>query len=197
MKTALLKRAKESNEKAKRNTAHSLTDEAESGLLSWKEYTANSRPRGTAILILRGRAVLNPRFPIKPRWFAPSERGDAPEGQGGVFRAERKIAGTKYSPRRFAPPTSRRGAGQGGRFAPPPSRRGAGQGGCFAPPPSRRGAHVYAFVIQRSSSKALPESQNENCCSGKATLAPKRRPDAYWPHGRERTVSGTVPRDGT
>ena len=57
----------------------------------------------SAILILRGRAVLNPRFPMKPRWFAPLREGDAPEGQG-EYSVQSPHVGTKYSPRRFAPP---------------------------------------------------------------------------------------------
>ena len=36
-----------------------------------------------AILILRGRAVLNPRFPMKPRWIAPLREGGCPGGAGG------------------------------------------------------------------------------------------------------------------
>ncbi len=47
--------AKEANEKAKRKIAHFLTDEGASGLLSWKEYTANPKALGeTTLLVVFG-----------------------------------------------------------------------------------------------------------------------------------------------
>ena len=47
--------AREANEKAKRKIAHYLTDEGASGLLSWKEYTANPNATGeTTLLVVFG-----------------------------------------------------------------------------------------------------------------------------------------------
>ena len=65
------------------------------------------------------------------RAAAPSERGLPAKPGGGVFRAEQgaglvwELRRTEYSPRRSAPPPSRRGADCGsGRLAAVPSERG-------------------------------------------------------------------------
>ena len=48
-------KAKEANEKAKRKIAHYLTNEGASGMLSWKEYTANPKATGeTTLLVVFG-----------------------------------------------------------------------------------------------------------------------------------------------
>ncbi len=44
--------AREANEKAKKKTAHYVTDEGATGRLSWKEYTANPRATGATTLLV-------------------------------------------------------------------------------------------------------------------------------------------------
>ena len=47
--------AREANEKSRKKIAHYLTDEGASGLLSWKEYTANPKATGeTTLLVVFG-----------------------------------------------------------------------------------------------------------------------------------------------
>lgn len=73
--------AKEANDKAKRKIAHYLTDEGASGLLSWKEYTANPKATGetTLLVVFGGRDSITPLPPPSasrrsPRRSTPGSR---------------------------------------------------------------------------------------------------------------------------
>ena len=109
-----------------------------------------------------GRAVLNPRFAMKPRWFAPLREGGCPGGAGGSipYRAKNRR-------HEVLPPALRA----------TPLSEGGGSREALRATPSQGGACV-CFRHSAIHQQAPSESQNENCWSN----GDKRKDAEGWEH---------------
>ena len=96
-----------------------------------------------------GRAVLNPRFAMKPRWFAPPPRGGMPRRGRGEYSVQSQTSSARSTP----PGASRHPPLGGGRVK-----------WALRATPSQGGACV-CFRHSAIHQQAPSESQNENCWS--------------------------------